>query len=249
MRPCIILLLFVVAGPLYAGGGLSPLDYENYIADNSTALHSAEQLVNQAQQIHNQIQSIQYQAENLGHVSNYQWQNISGLVQHLDSVTQQGQSLSYASSNLDALFKKKYQNYSNSPQGTQNYQQTYKNWNSSTLDTLRSTLDSAGLNASDFQTEQSTLKQLEAQGKTAKGRMQVLQVSSEISAQNVNQLQELKRVVVSQTNAQNTYMAYKVSKDSYKEKSLASLADQAPNQFPKYKNNPKFGEIPPMDGQ
>jgi len=94
-----------------------------------------------------------------------------------------------------------------------------------------------------FQTEQATLHQLELQGKTAQGRMQILQVSSEISAHSVNQLQELKRIVVAQTNAQNAYMAYKVSKESYNEKSLEEIDHAMPTQFPTYKNNPQFGDI------
>lgn len=242
-----LLTLIALSSHVFAGGGIDPISYENYIADNTTAVHSVTSVLNQARQIQNQIQSIQYQARNLGTVNNYQWQNITGLVQRLDSVTQQGQALSYASSNIDAEFKQKYPNFVNSPQGQENYTQTYQNWSSSTLDTLRGTLDSAGLNANDFQTEQDTLKQLEMQGRTAKGRMQVLQVSSELSAQNVNQLQELKRVIVSQTNAQNAYMAYKVSKDTYNEKSLEKIAGNANATFPHYKNNPKLGEIPEMD--
>lgn len=247
MRTSLIIAGLALTSHIFAGGGITdPVEMENYAADNLTSANSATQIVNQAQQINNQFQSIKYQAQNLGHVNNYQWQNIKGLVQQLDSTTQQGQALSYASSNLDSAFRQKYPNYSNSQQGQTDYQKSFQTWNTTTLDTLRGTLDAAGMNANDFKTEQDVLQQLEEQGKTAKGRMQVLQVSSEISAQNVNQLQELKRVIVSQTNAQNAYMAYKTSKDSYDEQSLQNLVSQSPDKFPEYQNNNKLGEIPKM---
>ncbi len=226
-----------------------PIEFENFIANNATSVNSASQLLNQAQQIQYQFQNIQYQVQNLHHVNDYQWQNITGLMQQLDAISQQGQALSYASSNLDQQFKQKYPDYANSPQNTQNYQQAYKQWNVTTMDTIHDTMKSDKTTQHHSKTEQQKLSELQLQGKTAQGRMQILQVSSEISAQNVNQLQELKSIVAAQANAENAFMAYKVSKDSYTEKSIEDLVGKAPKDVPQYKNNPKLGEIATMGGQ
>ena len=97
-----------------------------------------------------------------------------------------------------------------------------------------------------MQQEQYTLAQLRHQGQTAQGRLQVLQVSTELSAENIHQLQSLKRLMMAQQNAQNAYMAYQVSKDSYQEQGLKALTEQANTTYVDYHNNPNFGEINPQ---
>ena len=76
--------------------------------------------------------------------------------------------------------------------------------------------------------------------------MQALQVSTAIANEGVNQLQELKRIVVAQSNAQNSYMAYKASQDSYSEHSLEEVKDNMQTDFPPYKDNPELRIIPDM---
>jgi type IV secretion system protein TrbJ len=221
----------------------NPYTYLNYLQDLETAANSARPITNEVRQINNQLQSIEYQAKNSDHISIYQWQNITQLIQQLDQATQQGQALSYSAANVDSNFRKMYPNYSVHPVGKKDYTQTYQQWNATTLDTLRSTLDAAGMSAGNFQNEEQLLQQLKNQGQTAQGRMQVLQVSTEISADDVNQLEELKRIMLQQTNSQNAYMAYQVSKDSYDEQSLQEIDSNMPTAFPKYHDNPDFGEI------
>lgn len=247
MNRCSVYLLFIMLifpfGRVYAGGGMIVYDPTNYLENAMSASNSVSSLFNQAAQINNQIHSIQYQVKNSGRFNGTQWRSLSGLVQKLDQTTRQGQALSYSASNLDAQFRQKYPDYTNSGYGSTRYSDSYKTWSTTTLDTLRGTLDAAGLSARNFQSEQSTLETLEEQGRSASGRMQMLQVSSEISAENVNQLQELRRVMVNQTDAQNAYMAYKVSKDSYNEKNLGEIESKTESQFPVYKNNSKFGQL------
>jgi len=236
--------LLLCALPFNAFAWADPIEFENYLANNTTAIHSATSLVNQATQIRNQIQMIENDIKNTGTLSQYQWQNITQLIQRLDTITQQGQALSYAASNLDAQFKQKYADYTNYSSSSTKYPQITKNWNATTLDTLRNTLNAVGMSANNFQTEQASMRQFELQGKNVHGRMQALQLLSEISAQQVSQIQALKRMIAAQISAQNSYMAYRVSKESYQEKNFEKINNSLPTQFPTYKNNPKFGEIP-----
>lgn len=124
-----------------------------------------------------------------------------------------------------------------------NYQSAYQNWNATTLDTLRQSLRAVGVNAHDMQNEQQTMQQLKRHGQTARGRMQVMQASTEIAAENVNQLQELKRITMAQANSQSAYMAYQVSKDSYNDKALQEVNDQVTTNFPAYRENTQFGPM------
>lgn len=221
----------------------NPYTYLNYLEDIESANNSAKTLVQEITLVKNRMQSLNYQIKNTGRFNHTQWRSLLSFIEQLDRLTRQGQALSYSASNVDSEFKQRYPNFDNSPYGQTNYTKAYETWNATTLDTLRSTLDAAGFSAQDFQKEESFLNQLKSQGQSATGRMQVLQVSTELSADNVNQLEELKRIVVAQTNAQNAYMAYKVSKDSYNEKSLQEINRHIKTQFPKYKNNAHFGEL------
>lgn len=234
----IALLIF----PLSSFAFIDPFAYPNYLNILKTALNSVKSLENEATQIQNQLNAIQYQAQNTGTVSDYQYNQISQLMQQMNQINKQGQSISYSASNIDQQFRTQYPNYANQS-NNQNYQQSYQNWNNTTLNTINNTMQANGMMASHFQNESQLMDQLRNQGKTATGRMQVLQVSTEIASEDVNQLQELKRITLSQANAQNAYMAYRVSKDSYDEKSLSDIESHTNSQFPAYKNNSQFGLI------
>lgn len=227
----------------FAYGFPDPYSYLNYLEDLKTAINTTMELKKQAEQINNQIQMLKWQAQNTATVSNYQWQDIQGIIQKVDEQSQQGQALSYSAQNLDAQFRQKYSNYSESSFGQVNYKQAYQQWNASTLDTLRASMDATQVNASHFQSEHEALMQLKNQGANAKGRLQALQVVSEIGAENVNQLQELKRIMMAQSSAQSAYMASQVSQKSYEEKNLQLITDNIDTKFPKYKDNSQFGTI------
>lgn len=188
------------------------------------------------------LTSIQNQATNLGKVSDYQWQNVTQIMNQMSSTMQQGQAVSAQMSNVDQKFRQRYPDYA-SQSSSQNYQQAYQQWNQTTLDTLRNSLSAASIDANNIQSEQDVMNRLQAQGASATGRMQALQVASEIAGENVNQLIQLRGLTMSQMSAQNAYMAYQVSKDSYNEKQLEALVSNTDTQFPDYKNNPHFGAI------
>lgn len=230
----------ILVSNTYAIGDV--FSYLNYLQDMKTAMNSVTSLANQAQQIHNEIESIQYQAKNSGHLNNYQYNRLTQLMQRMDQITNQGQAISYNAANIDQQFRKRYPNYAN--QGnTRNYQYAYQNWNHSTLNTINNSMQANGAIAQHFQTESDLMDHLRAQSKSATGRMQALQVSNEIASENVNQMQELERITLSQSNAQNSYMAYRVSKESYNEEGLSDLAKNTSASFPVYHNNDSFQKI------
>lgn len=221
-------------------------DWMNYLEDAETAANSASSLVNQASQIQNQIQSIQIQSQNTGTLKQYQFNDIMNLMNRMDNLSQQGKSLSYAASDTDQKFRQYYPDYGNQ-NSAQNYTQAYKSWNSTTLQTMQNTMSANHANAADIQSESQLIANLREQGSSATGRMQAAQISTEIASENVNQLQELKRITLSQANSENAYMAYRVSKDSYKNKSLSQLAGNTKTQFPPYQNDARFGLLKQAD--
>lgn len=238
----IIHTILLITLPVSSFALFDPYSYLNYLQDMETAANSSQSLLNEATQIRNQMQSINYQAQNSGGVSSYQFNEITQLMQRMDNITNQSRSISYNAANIDQQFRARYPNYAKQP-NMQNYQSAYHNWNSSTLNTINNSMQSNGMMAGNFQHESQLMDQLRNQGKTATGRMQVLQASNEIAAENVNQLQELQRITLSQANAQNAYMAYRVSKDSYHEENLQQLEQNTSSNFPRYQENSQFGLV------
>ena len=215
---------------------VDPYAYLNYLQNLKTAINTAEQ-------IQNQLKQLQFEVQNTKQVSDYQWRDTLNLLEKMDQATAQGRALSYSASQVDQQFRQSYPNYATSKSTPQNYPQAYQTWNDTSLNTFENSLRASGLEASQLQQEQYYLTQLRRQGQTAQGRMQVLQVSSELAAENVNQLQSLKRLMMAQADSENAYRAYQVSKDSYQEQGLKALTENAKGQFVEYQNNPKLGEI------
>lgn len=240
----IFLLLFGVSTSSYAF--LNPIAYANYLQDLKTALNSVTSLTNQARQIQQQIAMIKNQVKNSTTISNYQWQNIQNVMQQMAATSQQAQSISYSVSDLNQRFQKTYPNYSDGHPNTAHYTETTQQWHRTTLATLQQSLQAMHVDAQHFQQENQLMSQLKNQGQTATGRLQALQVLSEMSAENINQLQAMKRVMMTQANAQTAYMAYRVSKDAYQQRMLMTLDQQMPTYASPYHNNSAFGLIPSM---
>ena len=217
----------------------------NYFQNLVSANNSVSTLYNQALQIRNQIQAIQYEVKNSNNIGGYQWQNITSLINQMDQVSQQGHAVSVTAGNIDQQFSAAYPDY-NKQSNKRNYKQAYQQWNNTTLDTLNSSMQSAGVSANHAKNESQLLDQLKQKGSSATGRMQVLQVSNQLALENVNQMQELKQLVGDQVSSQNTYMAYQVSKDSFDEQAMDDMDKELHIDFPQYKPNTKLALIPNM---
>jgi P-type conjugative transfer protein TrbJ len=203
-------------------------DPTNWLQNATTAANTAQELVKQTQQLEIALKEIKNYDGNIG-----QWANIQNLLQQLGEEVQQGQALSYMMPNLDSQFKQTFPGYS----ATLNYQKSYLSWSQTALDTMRSTLESAGMQAREFGNEQTSLNQLAALSQSAQGRMQALQVSNMIATQEVSHLQKLRQLVIDQVNAQNTYAAFQIQKDQSSEASAASWIHSSETIFPRYGSN------------
>lgn len=196
-----------------------PLD----VAQNTLAVsNSADALVKQTEQLRRQARQIQYQTKNSKKLSSYQYQAIARILKQSDNLAKQGEALSYSSQGLDKKFRKKYPAYGTSWM-TDNYQQRYKTWNRSTLTTLENSLRAIGLSTNTINQDDKVLKRLERQGSSANGRMQVLQVTSQLAAMNVAQLQKLQHIIGAQANAQTAYMSSQTSRQARQDVSMATL--------------------------
>jgi len=220
------------------------IDVGNIAQAIQSNLKLVQQLDNQARQIKHQLAYIHNQAKNLAKVPDYQWRDISKLITNLDSVSRQSNALSYQAKNLDASFRRKYPGYDRGPLGKLSYAKQYKDLNTSTLNSVKNSVKAAGIATKDYRSEHEYLEALKQHGEHAEGRMQVLQASTEIAAENVHQLQSMKHLMASQANAQNAYMAYQVQKDADADAVMAKVIAKLPEaRDVPYKNDPRFGKI------
>lgn len=216
-----IILLILQQNILYA---MFPVfDITNFSANTQQITHMVKSLANEAQMIKKQFESIKLQVKNLNKIDHLQWRDIQSLLTKIDDNFYQGKALSYSMTDFDDKFQKSFPQYKK--ENKVDFKKLYRNWYSSTLDTLHSTLKSMHIVHSAGTSHHQVLSQLKLQGITAAGRMQALQIGNEISIENANQLAELKKITLMQNNAQNTYLSYKVEQEQYANESMNKIID------------------------
>jgi type IV secretion system protein TrbJ len=209
--------------------------------------NSANSLLKQADQIKNQFNMIKNQAKDLKRLPKFKLREISSLLNKLDAITQESESISYSMTHWDRQFRKLYPDYGKSEYGHDNYQTMYRQWQTGTLNTLRNSIGAANKIAANAVIEQEQLQDIKNHAKNAQGNMQILQTSTELAVENIQQLQTLKRIILAQMNSQNAYMANQVSQQSYEQEKLAEIINEIPSEFPEYYENPAFGKIEMME--
>jgi len=203
--------LAVVATPVGTSGQLPVIDAANLVQNTLTALKTIESVINEVQMLANQVRQIETMLQNTRNYGQGIWdaQALPRLLR-LGQVIDQEQAIAYTMVNADSLFRQRYPGY----RPVTDWSSTYDSWTSTTLDTLRGILNSAGLQGAEFATEQSRIQALQALSDSAEGRMQALQVGNMMAAEQLQQLVKLRQLVVAQINAQNVYMAAQTSRDA-----------------------------------
>lgn len=197
--------------------------YLNYIEDVKTAAATARMLENQARQVKAQVDSIK---QNFVSLKNYEWRDLAQSLQQVDQISEEGKALSYSMKNIDSQFKQRFPDFNNSSGTKLDFSKTYDTWKTTTLDTIQKSFKSIGVNTGDLKDETRLVNKLKTQGQTAKGRMQIMQTSTEIAAENLNQMQKLQRTIAAQANAQNTYMAKNVSEEAYEDAVVNNMIEK-----------------------
>ena len=153
----------------------------------------ADSLVQQATQVQQQLNMLQNQARNLSSLPSQMWPEVSGQLTQLIQISRQSRALAYSGGDMIASVQR---TYGNAGQTLTNAAQSYKNWNDNSNQQLASTLQSYGMQADNFATEQDALSAVQAASQSATGRMQALQAGNAIAGMQVNQTQLLRSAVM-----------------------------------------------------
>lgn len=185
-----------------------------------------EQLINQGKQLENEVSQLANMVTNTKSIPNMLWGTATQNFNQLNNLLSQSQSLAYTAGNLDQQFAARYSTY---PQylsenmTASDWQTKYTEWSKEGTSNALNAYKGLGLHASQLKSEQAMMKQLQAMAGTAEGRMQALQVGNMMAAQNVQQLQELRQLMMLQLQTQADYIAMQQDKEAAHEANRTNL--------------------------
>jgi type IV secretion system protein TrbJ len=224
----LVLAMLFRSTPVHCSGTFIGATEITQLLNNIELVH---QTLKQAEQLAAQLQMLNNMVQNLKNIPNQIWSTIAQDLQAVLRVVQQGQALAFSASNISEEFKRKFPGF---VQPT-NYIASYKSWSDTTRDSIRGSLAAANLQSQQFATEESALSQLRSMSQSAEGRMQALQVGTQVAVEQVAQLQKLRALVMAQMQAQDTYMAaQQQQKDAVKAAEEAFYKHRDPRQGKTY---------------
>jgi P-type conjugative transfer protein TrbJ len=218
-----VALSFALLQP--ASAQVMVFDPTNYAKNTLTELHTLQITINQATQISNQLRQLAYEVQNLQNIPNGVWGQIRGDLNALTQIAKVGQSISYADGNLSGEFSQMYPGYV----VPTDYTRAYTQWGENALGGIQGALASAGLQSSQFASEDATFAQLQALSDGAVGHMQAIQVGNMIGIQQVQQLQKLRQLQMAQLQGEFGYLATQQQNDLSKFATLRAWLDSQKN--------------------
>lgn len=141
------------------------------------------------------------------------WSPLSSDLTTLAANVKQGQGLAYTMANLDGQFRTAFPGYMTA--GTPYYTQ-YANWNQINMDTIAGALKSLNIHAGQLTSESGLLNILHGLAGSAVGQNQALQVGTLIADQQVQQLDKMKQLMLTQIQTEATFQGRTIQLDTAK---------------------------------
>jgi P-type conjugative transfer protein TrbJ len=196
--------------PAYAGvPGLFATEYTQIL----NYLQLIGSLEKQVLMVENQLTQIANEVKHGLTIPNQLFGTVAADIANLNQIVRTGQSLSYTMSNLDGNFRLRFPGYAS----TTNYGQSYQSWSQTSLDSIRGALNAAGLQNSQFNSEQALLQTLQGQSMTAVGRMQAIEVGNQIAENQAEQLMKLRQLMMADMQSKAAYQGVLVQAESTKQ--------------------------------
>nr|MBU2747856.1 P-type conjugative transfer protein TrbJ [Acidithiobacillus montserratensis] len=203
-------LLTMLPAPAFAVSEIAGATFPEQIVQEGTSIEKlakqAESYATQIQQYANQLQQYENMVQNTVDMPQATfdqiWNPLVGTIQKLQGVYSQAQALGYAGQNIGATLAQEYQGAGAS---IQNLSQNYANWNATTNQTMKDTLESFHLADLATATEDQALTKIQHQAATAKGRANVAGAAVAASTVIVKSLQSLQQIT---ENGQRAVLAY-----------------------------------------
>lgn len=215
-----------------AGFAILPLVYDPYdvIQNTITAKNSVQSLINQAQQLQLELQNVKKLTK--GH-----FENTNPILNQLTDLASQGSALSYGNNRVESIFNEKFPgNYI-----TSNFNKDYKNWSDTTYDTLKNSMKTFALQGQLFAKENDLITELQRSSVESEGNLSAQQTAHRIALSQINQLQKLRQLLLTQASSQTTFMTYQLQKEQTQQAAVHDWLQKSQTSFHKYNSNHGFG--------
>jgi type IV secretion system protein TrbJ len=173
----------------------------------------AGQLEKQVLMVENQLNQLADMAKHGITITDQLFGTVASDINNLNQIVKTGESLSYTMSNLDGSFRLRFPGYSSST----NYGQSYQTWSQTSLDSTRGALNAAGLQNSQFNSDEALLKTLQGQSQSAVGRMQAIEVGNQIAENQAEQLMKLRQLMMADMQSKASYQGSLVQAEATKQ--------------------------------
>lgn len=207
----------VVAG----GGGLTGGATEiTQLLNNTELLDIA---IKEAENLAYQIRQYEIMYENMRNLPNHIKQQALADLQALASIVATGRGVAYSSGQIDEDYQREHRSFEYYEQmqrgGTGQrdhaaFSERYRDWSEVNHDSVRGALRAAGLQAQQFDREDSALRTIEAQMESAAGTKQLLQAGGSIAAMQVEQLQKLRQLQMAQIQLQSAQVGGSIDRQA-----------------------------------
>lgn len=204
-----------------------PINYAKNVLIEANTLKAT---LNQATQVAYQLRQLEMQVQALRNIPRGAWGQIQTDLAQLRHLVQFSRAISYTDENLAGDFDKMYPGLSSST----NYVADYRQWAQNALVGIKTSLEDAGLQSRQLQSEDDVLRGLQTISDGASGHMQALQVGNMIAVQEVQQLQKLRQLQMAQIQAQAGFLATQQQSQSSQYAALKAWLDSANNPAVKF---------------
>lgn len=133
----------------------------------------------------------------------------------IQDTIEQGNALAYSADNLEQFMRDQFGSYDDYlaaiiADGTidpEKFRNRFREWDNTHRDTIRNIMLSHNLQARQIDTEEARLKTFKELTRSAKGRMQALQVGHQIAIEEISQMHKLRELLMEQSNLHASYFA------------------------------------------
>ena len=171
------------------------------------------QLEQQVTMVENQLTQIADMTTQGVTITNQLFGTVASDITDLRQIVNTGEALSYTMSNLDSTFRVRFPGYSSST----NYGQSYQTWSQTSLDSTLGALKAAGLQDSQFDSDEALLATLQNQSQSSVGRMQALEVGNQIAENQAEQLMKLRQLMMADMQSKASYQGSLVQAEATKQ--------------------------------
>ena len=175
--------------------------------------HNAKEILNQMRQIQNQVKSLMHQAQMIKYwtqdLRTLKYNNIDELLismNKLESIVYRAEGLGYQLKGIKDQFTRLYPKFSSAAVSAKNYGKQFQQWIKQTRQGVQNAFQAHGIVQTNEDHEK-TLTRLVTESQSSEGTLQALQVSNQISAVMVHQLNELKMLAAANGQAMASYIA------------------------------------------